>query len=62
MSSLIQDLCFFMTDYDSEKVFKNLGERRDVDDAYLRLDSLTIDGDPNRCGGDFRRCECGQRT
>ena len=53
MSSLIQDLCFFMTDYDSEKGFKNLGERRDVDDAYLRLDSLTIDGDPNRCGGDF---------
>ena len=43
VSWLIQTLCSFMTDYDTEKFFKKLGGRRDVDDAFLRLDSLTRD-------------------
>jgi len=32
-----------LTDYDSEKFFKKLGGRRDVDDAFSRLDALTRD-------------------
>jgi len=43
VSWLIQALCSFLTDYDSEKFFKKLGRRRGVDDAFSRLDSLTRD-------------------
>jgi len=41
MSELVHDLCSFLADYDSEKLLKRLIGRSDVEDALLRLDSLT---------------------
>jgi len=43
VSWAIQALRSFLTDHDSEKFFKKLVGRRDVDDAFLRLNSLTRD-------------------
>jgi hypothetical protein len=40
-SELIHDLCPLLVDYDSEKFLKRLIGRTDVEDAVLRLDSLT---------------------
>jgi hypothetical protein len=40
-SELVHGLCSFLADYDSEKFLKRLIGRTDVEDAVLRLDSLT---------------------
>ena len=41
MSGLIDAVCSFLADYLSEKFLKRLMGRTDVEDALLRLDSLT---------------------
>jgi hypothetical protein len=41
MSESIYDRCTFLADYVSEKFLKRLIGRTDVEDALLRLDSLT---------------------
>ena len=40
-SESVHYLCSFLADYDSEKFLKRLIGRTDVEDALLRLDSLT---------------------
>ena len=40
-SELVHGLCSFLADYDPEKFLKRLIGRTDVEDALLRLDSLT---------------------
>jgi hypothetical protein len=40
-SELVHGLCSFLANYDSEKFLKRLIGRTDVEDAVLRLDSLT---------------------
>jgi hypothetical protein len=42
-SESVYDLCSFLADYGSEKFLKRLIGRTDVEDALLRLDSLTKD-------------------
>jgi hypothetical protein len=41
MSKSIRDRCPFLSDFSSEKFLKKLMGRTDVEDALLRLDSLT---------------------
>jgi hypothetical protein len=41
MSALIDAVCSFLADYFSEKLLKRLMGKTDVEDALLRLDSLT---------------------
>ena len=41
ISELIDSLCSFLADYDPETFLKTLVGRREVEDALLRLDSLT---------------------
>jgi hypothetical protein len=41
ISEWIDSLCLFLADYDLETFLKTLMGKRDVEDALLRLDSLT---------------------
>ena len=41
MSALIDAVCSFLADYFSERLLKRLMGKTDVEDALLRLDSLT---------------------
>jgi hypothetical protein len=43
ISALICSLSTFLADYSSEKFLKRLVGRKDIEDALLRLDSLTKD-------------------